>query len=488
MLKLEEELAVRKARSDFWAFSTWMGDDNYDYGWHHRLIAAELSMVLAGQTELLCIEAPPGHGKSEPTSRLLPAFALGVEPDWKIIGVSHTADLAYEMLRDVKKIMFSDRYQRVFPGTKIGLGVGFNPGKTGRIRYRNRQDIFDVENRRGIYKASGLGGPIGGRRGNLLLLDDPFKNRKDANSRANREAAWRWYTGVFRNRRAKGAGQVIVSTRWHGQDIIGRIKARAEEDPKAPQPRIITLEALATDRKGEYDPREIGEPLWPWFADREDLAKTQATDPQEFAALFQQRPRAEGAVEWDESLFGPEVWFDDWPPLINLRVIALDPSKGLESKHGDYQAFVYLARTQDGTIWVEAELFKGMGITFMAQYALECAPRFERETGGELDAFGVETNQFQELIAVEIMRLSREAAGFTLPVVPMDNHQRKGIRILRLTPEFTTKNIRFRRTAGTRLLVEQLKEFPVGDHDDGPDALEMARRTGMKMWAAKVNG
>lgn len=465
-----------------------MAPDGYDWNWHHRVINDALVDVLLGRCPLLCIEAPPGHSKSEQTSRFLPAFALGREPDWKIIGVSHTFDLAAEMLRDVKKVMEAERYARIFPDTSIGMGVGFNPGHDGRrrIKYRNRADMFDVEARAGLYKAAGLGGPIGGRRANLLLLDDPFKSRKDASSRANRDAAWRWYTGVFRNRRAKGAGQIIVSTRWHSQDIIGRIVARAKDDPKAPQPRVITLEAIATDRKGPYDPRQVGEPLWPWFADLASLEQTRAADPGEFASLFQQRPRAEGVVEWPEELFGPEYWFDDWPPGINLRILALDPSKGLESKRHDFQAFIKLARTEDGTLWVEGQLFHGMGLSFMAEYALDLIPAFEAETRGELDGFAVEINQFQEMIATEINRAVRERSGFSPPIEPVENKERKEVRILRLNPEFASHNVRYRNTPGTRLLVEQLMEFPVGDHDDGPDAFELARRVGMKVWARKI--
>jgi len=99
----------------------------------------------------------------------------------------------------------------------------------------------------------------------------------------------------------------------------------------------------------------------------------------------------------------------------------------------------------------------------------------------------VEANQFQHLLADEFTTATRDE-GFILPVYKILNTVAKVVRIRRLTPELTSRNIRFRNTPGTRLLVEQMRHFPVADHDDGPDALEMARRLGQRLWAEKMEG
>jgi len=109
----------------------------------------------------------------------------------------------------------------------------------------------------------------------------------------------------------------------------------------------------------------------------------------------------------------------------------------------------------------------------------------QEETGLDLEGFGCESDQFQELLADEFVRQTR-AAGFALPMYKMlTGNVPKEVRIRRLSADVTRKNIRFRATPGTRMLVRQLQEFPVADFDDGPDALEYARRLAVRLWNGK---
>lgn len=176
----------------------------------------------------------------------------------------------------------------------------------------------------------------------------------------------------------------------------------------------------------------------------------------------------EGA-EWPPDYFGPGIWFDDWPPL-NLRVIALDPSKGTDAKHGDYSAFVLLGRDRDGGLWCDADLAKKRPTSLIVAQGLELQRQFHA------DGMVIETNQFQEMLADDFDRQATEQ-GVIVPVFRIDNRVNKEVRIRRLGPYLARGAIRFKADSpGAELLVQQLREFPEGDHDDAPDALEMALR------------
>lgn len=177
----------------------------------------------------------------------------------------------------------------------------------------------------------------------------------------------------------------------------------------------------------------------------------------------------EGA-EWPAEFFGSSIWFEDWPQSgWRCKVVALDPSKGKDAKFGDYSAFVSLMVNQDGVLYVDADLAK-RHIGIIVEQALEINGSFRP------DAFGVEVNQFQEMLADAIAQTSQER-GLMLPIVPIDNRVKKEVRIRRLTPYLSRGLIKFKGGShGAELLVQQLRDFPEGEHDDGPDALEMAIR------------
>jgi hypothetical protein len=161
------------------------------------------------------VEMPPRHGKSEGTSRRLPAFLFGAAPAARVVLACHTADLAQEMSRDVRNVLDGDAYRAVFPA------AGLTKGR----RDRERADLFDVAGG-GSFKAVGIGGGLSGRGFTHGVIDDYVKDREEANSPAHRERVWRWYTSVFHTRQAKDAGILITATRWHEDDLIGRLKRK----------------------------------------------------------------------------------------------------------------------------------------------------------------------------------------------------------------------------------------------------------------------
>ena len=334
--------------------------------------------------------------------------------------------------------------------------------------------------RTGYYKAAGVGSGITGRRFDVGIIDDPVKDRESANSPTMREAVWRWYTSTFSTRKAKDAGILLTLTRWHEDDLAGRL-LKLQAEGRGDKWEVLKLPALATPERHPEDPREIDEPLWPWFCGREELERQRDLEPRDFWALYQQDPRAEGDTEWPESYFNREdFWFDQWPPLdqFAVRTVAIDPSKGKDSKVGDFQAIVRYGRTHNGTEWVEADLLR-CPVDAMCDAVAEACKVFRP------DGLLIESNSWQELLAYPMREAFAKAHVNGLTVHMSENMVSKPVRIRRLTDPLARRCVRFKRgSPGTARLVQQMRDFPIGDHDDGPDALEQARRLALEL----VNG
>ena len=166
-------------------------DKRYQMNWHHRLLCEYLDRFVSGEISNLMVFMPPRHGKSELVSRKLPAFILGKDPDTSIISCSYSADLASRMNRDVQRIMDTPRYQEVFPKSKL---FGKNIRSVANGTYLRNSDIFEIVGHRGVYRSAGVGGGITGMGGEFIIIDDPVKNREDADSPTLREKVWDWYT------------------------------------------------------------------------------------------------------------------------------------------------------------------------------------------------------------------------------------------------------------------------------------------------------
>ena len=431
---------------------------------------AKLDGFLAGSIPRLIVEMPPRHGKSEGTSRRLPAFLIGRRPADSTLLCSHTTDMAKEFARDIRQIVESDAYGRLFPGAGIGRGR----------RERDQAARFDVAGG-GSFKAAGVGTGISGRGYRFGIIDDYCKDREQANSAAHREHVWRWYTSTFHTRQGKDASILITATRWHEDDLIGRIKRKVAAGESEPF-EVLTLPALATDRPCPGDPRRPGEALWPAFRDAAFFEQRRRLEPRDFYALDQQDPRAEGGTEWPSDLFPASIWFDDWPrDEIEAWVVACDPSKGRSSKHGDYSAMVLLARDRSGHYWIEADLARRPADRIVAD-TYELVRRGRAELVRTEEGVGYETDGFAALF-LPILRTAEKQYQLQLRLHDISHGGApKATRIRRLTPRLTAGKLHFRSTPGTRLLVRQMEEFPLADHDDGPDALEMADRLIERLW------
>lgn len=185
----------------------------------------------------------------------------------------------------------------------------------------------------------------------------------------------------------------------------------------------------------------------------------------------------EGA-EWPESYFPDSMWWEGPWPTTQIRTLALDPSKGRKADQGDYSAWVMLGRDREGMLWCEADLGRRPAEVIVSD-GLALARDFLP------DLIVVEGNSFQELLAAEFHRQCR-LAKLNLPIITYTNLAPKETRIRRLGPLLARQSIRFRDTPGTRMCVQQMQDFPEGEHDDGPDALEMALRGMLELATGKV--
>lgn len=281
MEEARRELA-RRTMGDFVLYV----DDNYRMNWHHRLLCDYLDKLAYKEIRRLMVFMPPRHGKSELVSRKFPAYLLGRNPDTSIISCSYSADLASRMNRDVQRLIDSERYLELFPGTQLS---NQHTRRFYETRYTRNNNMFEVVDKKGTYRSSGVGGGITGMGGEYIIIDDPVKNREDADSATMREKVYDWYTSTLYTRLEKDGCILLTLTRWHEDDLAGKLLKAAQEG--ADQWTILELPAVCEYPPKPYDVRQEGEALWKWKYDEEALEKRKVTvGSRDWAALYQQHP------------------------------------------------------------------------------------------------------------------------------------------------------------------------------------------------------
>ena len=245
----------------------------------------------------------PTHN-SEGSSRKLPAFMLGLNPDTKICIGSYAATIARDFNRDVQRIIDTPSYRELFPETYLN---GSNVVTMANTYLRN-SDVIEMVGRKGSLRVVGRGGSLTSKTVDVSILDDVYKDYAEGNSPIVRNAAWKWYTTVVRTRLHNDSQELIVFTRWHDDDLIGRIEKSGEtvidikswddvKDIPAGAWVRINFEGLKTGEPTEIDPREPGAALWDRRHSRAKLEGQRALDPVQFQCLYQGNPgNAEGKL------------------------------------------------------------------------------------------------------------------------------------------------------------------------------------------------
>lgn len=264
---------------------------NIVMGWFLMRLCQELDKfledVFAGKNPRLMIIAPPRHGKTESASRRFPAFALGKYPTSNIIAASYAADLAARNNRDVQRVIDTLIYSRIFPGTKLNAK---NIATLSGTPLRN-STIFEVVEHLGSYRGAGVGQGITGMGFNIGLIDDPVKDAQQANSEVERNGIWEWYEQVFYTRADQLSGIVLIMTRWHEDDLAGRLLHRAQFEG-GDKWNVVRFPAIAEEDEKH---RKEGEALHPERFPLKRLEQIRGVIGEyAFSALYQGRPMPKG--------------------------------------------------------------------------------------------------------------------------------------------------------------------------------------------------
>jgi len=294
----------------------------YQAGRFHRLLCETLqdftAAVERGESPRLMVSTMPRAGKSEIVSKRYPNWHLGLNPGHEVICASYSQDLANKNSRSARAVAIeaTDLWPHLQPGEPATVQEwGIKGG--------------------GQYKGVGVGTGVTGQGGHLIIVDDPIKDWKEALSKNRRDDIWDWYRSTLYTRLAPGGGVIVMATRWHHDDLTGRLLEEAKNG--GDQWQQLILPAVAWDEPPDYDWRQPGEALHPDRYPIEQLDKIKrAVGSRVWEALYQQRPSPDaGAIfkrewfrthtlnpwstQWDDSLISVDCAFkgkDDSDPVV----------------------------------------------------------------------------------------------------------------------------------------------------------------------------
>ena len=331
----ERKRKVEAARDDLIAFCCAMQPD-YKVGKHHRILGDLLMEIEQGREyeydgkpaentgkDRICVNMPPRHGKSQLVSIYFPAWFLGKNPDKKVLMVSHTTDLAVDFGRKVRNLISTDQYKEIFPDTQLAI----DSKSAGRWN----------TSRGGEYFACGVGSALAGRGAHLLLVDDPHNEQDIINGNLDVfDKAYEWFTFGARTRLMPGGRVAIIQTRWHLDDLTGRVTRDMTQNELADKYEVVEFPAILETEDPEKPTNFIEKPLWPEFFNLDALYRTKASMPLfQWNAQYQQTPTAE------EAALVKREWWNEWeeeqPPTCEYLIMSLDAAAEKHNR-ADYTA------------------------------------------------------------------------------------------------------------------------------------------------------
>jgi hypothetical protein len=394
---------------------------------------------------------PPGAAKSFYGSIAFPAWYLGRNPGRCVIAASHTLELAERFGRRVRNIVGGIEHSRAFPE------CGLSAESTAAARWDTDKG--------GEYFAAGVGGSVTGRRADLAIIDDPVKSREDADSETIREKQWAWWRDDMTTRLKPGAAVVLIMTRWHEDDLAGRMIADLQASSQRVRILSLPMEARENDELG----RQIGEPLWPeWFTPQ--MLETAKREPRTWSALYQQEPRPIGGGEFKAE------WLEYWtrPPATSNKVILVDPSSGKSRTRGDYTSMWVVGCGPDGNDYVLDGLRDRLNLTERTDALFSLVRRHKPSAVG-YEQYGLQAD-------IEHIKIEQERQQYRFRIIELGGGIKKEDRIRRLIPSYQQGKTWMPRSmvralsSGMQYDVmddfrNELLSFPVGAHDDAIDCL-----------------
>lgn len=422
---------------------------------HHLFLCENLMAMEAGEILRLLISMPPGHAKSTYSSHHFPSWFIGRHPKKKYIQAGHTQDFCENAFGKVVRAQVdSEEFRNVFGDIRLS-------GESKAAGF------WSIAEHRGSYLTRGVGQGIAGFRANCAGLDDPFSKREDAESPTIRKKVFDWFSADFTTRLLPNSPMFIVATRWHPDDLCGRVEEMSKEGRGLPW-TIINLPAIAT----ENDPlgRQVGEALWPDFYDLDYLLNIKSTIPsRDWNSLYMGTPvdEAGGVLKGDwinRYLEPPKNTFDKAGSPIKIEVRRTVLSVDCASKTTERSDYTVI------TVWVE-DLNRQHYLIDVVRKRVEFDDmiRLIEDTArrhGPVSAILVEDK------GAGTQYIQTRAAHAPAPVIPISvNNTSKQFRFDGVVPMFSAGQVLLPERAHWLADYEsELMSFPAGSHDDQVDS------------------
>ena len=417
----------------------------YQCKWFHSLLCNKLDALYAGTIRRLMVFVPPQHGKTELVSRRFPSYALGRDPSLRVAVCTYSADLASRINRQVQRIIDDPAYAELFPVTRLG--------RAGAREGTRTQDEFEIVGSGGSLKSVGVGGPLTGNPVDIGIIDDPVKDAAESHSASDRNRKWEWYNEVFLTRQHNNSRTLLTMTRWHEDDLAGRI-LRSE-------PGVwdtITLPYIREPGAPAYDIRADGEALWP---ERHSVAKAmeiKGNSERTYASLLQQRP-----APMDGGVFkrGSFRLYTELPQRFDRVILSWDCAF-TDTATADYVVGLVIGKIGPDAYIIDMARGKwDFPETVRRIRAQAAAHPLALEKLIEEKANG----------AAVISTLKHEIPGI-IPIIPTESKYSRAQAVANLVE---AGNVHLpARAAWTQGLLYELAAFPNGANDDQVDALTQA--------------
>ena len=420
-----------------------------------------LTRFAMGEIKKLMITMPPQHGKSEGATRRLPAFVLGQDPDKRIAIVSYNAIKARKFNRELQRIMDDDRYYELFPQTLLAGQASYQEQGRRSRNYARNSDECEIVGYQGSFKTIGVGGSLTGEPVDMLIMDDLYKDASSAWSPVIRQNVADWYDTVASTRLHNDSQQLLVFTRWHMEDLAGRLLEQEGVYDPIENPQgwlLVSFPAIQNRPPSEQDPRAEGEPLWPERHSLEKLLEIKGRSPTVFESLYQQNPQPSQGLMYEEFTCYTDL------PSRSYSVAYIDAA----DSGADYLCALFYKEAEDGNYITDVLYTKDpmevteTTLTYMLQQH-------------QVERCHIESNNGGNLFVSNLQQRSWDTGNRLTRFNPFHQNQNKTARI-------------FAASASVQKLIKMpldwKKRFPkfardltgylrvgANAHDDAPDAL-----------------